>query len=181
MFSNLFEYADEVKEEEKNNYFVSEKLKSELTPRQWRLYEFLKAHNGVKMTQKELLDSFDYEMNVRCLDNCTYGYFEELVQNPERHFSNMTSARWLRDDLKALRMSDIVQKVLVQGKIANTKEEALAYLESKKAKALGELKLYWKELRKLEKHFQMRFADGKQRDYIEALLPLEVIENELPF
>ncbi|MCK9576726.1 MAG: hypothetical protein M0R51_12455 [Clostridia bacterium] len=148
------------------------KTESDLTPRQWKLYEFLKEKSGIKLTQNEMLEEYENWLLSDCLSNkYSYNYFEEKRAN--KHFSEMTSARQMRTDLRALRNDSTIQKVIVQGKIANTKEEALVCLNKRKAKALKELSLYWKEVKKLEKDNQQRLVFGQERDHIEALLTKE--------
>lgn len=158
-----------------------------LTSRQWRLYDYLKreALKGNKQTQRQMIEGYEAYLFERGYTDATlsYHYYEEVKDG--KHFADMTSARQLREDLRALRENDTIQKIIVAGKIANTVDEAIACLNARKIKALKELKLYWKEVEKLEKQFQVTFVKGTTRQHIEAVLDadksLEEIETELPF
>jgi len=149
----------------------SVKYEDKLTPRQWKLYTFLKENNDKTFkNQEEILAAYEnYLLQRGFNDNkYSYNYFEEKRAN--KHYSDMTSARNMRKDLRELRSNDQIQKIITKDKIANTYEEAVDYLTKKKIKALRELKLYWKEVHKLEKDQQRRLVFGEEREYIEALL-----------
>jgi len=139
-----------------------EQIKNDLTPRAWALYRALKAAAGRKMSDKELLEMLP-----------DYGYAQEMIDNPNRQFNNTTSCRELRKDKHLIRKSARIQKILVNGKIANTVEEAAKFLRKKKIRALTLLKEYYGEMEKLSLDGQMRMQFGKERDHIEAILKLE--------
>jgi len=165
VYNNLFEYDETLKTE------------SKLTPRQWKLYEFLKQPSiaGVKMTQRQLLEK--YEMSILFTNEnpkYSYNYFEEIRTG--KHFSNMTSARNMRKDWKALELDPTIQKVFACNKIANTEVEAYRHLLREKISALKKLKSVYIQLAKLTKHDQMRLTFNKERDFIEAILEKEVVE-----
>ena len=146
------------------------KNKNELTSRQWKLYEFLKETNGFE-TQEELLANYEQNIyNTVDFDKVgkyLYGYFgEEMLQT---QWNNMTSARALRKDLKAIRENDVVQKILVGTKFAYTTEEATEHLNKTLNKILRQLKTYHKEKAKLEKHLQTRLVFNKEKEIINAL------------
>ena len=83
------------------------------------------------------------------LQDLSYGYFTDLEYG--RHYSNMTSARNLRKDIRELKSDDTIQKIISVNKIAESVEEAEKYLDSKLSKILKELKLYHKEKSKTRK------------------------------
>ena len=81
----------------------------------------------------------------------------------------MSSARALRKDIMALRKSDVIQKVIIGTKFANSVNEAEDYLNKKLAKILRQLKVYHKEKTKLENHLQTRLVFNKEKEIINAL------------
>lgn len=134
-----------------------------LTPRQWSLYRFLKR--GVEFkNQEEMLASYD----EWCDKDDRYGYYREKENGV--HHSNMTSARNMRKDIHALKRDGIIQKVIISGKIAQSYDEAIGYLDREKARALRVLESYWAQVEKLEKDNQTRLVFGQERDHIEALI-----------
>lgn len=138
------------------------KTKNTLTSRQWALYNVLKATAGRKLSDKELLEMLP-----------DYGYAEELAEHPERQYNNMTAPRELRKDKKALRNNATIQKILTNGKLATSTQEAAKFLRRKKIKALKILKEYYIEMDKLAIDGQMRLQFNTERDRIEAILKLE--------
>ena len=151
---------------------------SDLTPRQWKLYEYLKEQPNYQ-TQKALINNYELWLSKNGYNNekYSYGFFQEIQErisnDVQAEFANLSSARNLRKDLKALRTNPLIQKVIVVGKIANSVKEAEDYLERKLAKLSKEWKLYHIEKKKLEKHLQTRLTFASERDFIEA-----VLENE---
>jgi hypothetical protein len=164
MFADLFDFQESVVKTESN-----------LTPRQWKLYEFLKQQSGKKMKQQELLETYENWLLSNLEPNkYSYNYFEE--KRCGKHFSDMTSARSLRKDWKALEIEPTIQKVLVTNKIANTETEAYNHLQKEKIITLKKLKGIYIQLSKLAKHDQMRLKFNLERDYIEAILEREEME-----
>ena len=162
--TTLFEFQEEALPD-------SKMFKSELTPRQWKLYEFLKTHNGFK-SQEDMLSYYEKWLYYDNLDKkYYYGYLYELENN--RPFANMSSARDLREDLQVLRNDPTIQKIICQDKIAETKEEALAFIEKYKTDGLKKLKQYWNMLKKLDNHFQTRLTFNLEKDIIEAVREFE--------
>ena len=146
----------------------------DLTPRQWKLYEFMKL--GIEYdTQQDFLMAYEYSV---LLEACkySYGYFDDVSAGVD--WNNMSSARNLRKDLLAIRESDLIQKIIVKNKIATTVEEAHTHLENRLKTILNQLKIYWKEKAKLEKHYQTRLTFGVERDFIEAVLPKMTVETD---
>lgn len=144
------------------------KTKNNLTSRQWRLYEFLKEKSKGFDTQQMLLFNYEnWNLWNRNSNETSYGYYDDLKNNIS--WNNMSSARALRKDLKALRDNDTIQKIIVGTKLADTEEEAKNYLDKKLARILRQLKTYHKEKVKLEKHLQTRLVFNKEKEIINAL------------
>ena len=87
-------------EEQLDIFEIEEMLKTEnsLTPRQWKLYNFIKQSLGFP-NQETLLSEYEhflrneydnYKINLEQLQDLSYGYFTDLEYG--RHYSNMTSA-----------------------------------------------------------------------------------------
>jgi len=128
----------------------------------WPLYRVYRATAGRKLSDKELLEMLP-----------EYEYAKEMAEFPNREFNNTSAVRWLRKDKKLIRHSVRIQKILCNGKLANTTEEASKFLRKKKIKALTLLKEYYEEMGKLALDGQQRLTFGQERDHIEAILKLE--------
>lgn len=153
------------------------KTKKELNSRDWNFYQFLKATNGFD-TQRDMLLAYENYVMEQSLNKSggymydfltkyRFGYHDELFGEVE--WNNMSSAREMRKTIKKLQDSDIIQKVIVGDKIAETVEEGKAYLDKKLNYALRILKGYHKQKAKLEKHFQTRIVFNQERDIILAV------------
>ena len=153
--TDIFSELEYVKQSEE------EKIKNDLG-HAWPLYNVYRATAGRKLSDKDLLEMLP-----------DYGYEQEMIDNPKREFNNTTAVRELRKDKKLIRKSVRIQKILCNGKLANTTEEAAKFLRKKKIKALTLLKEYYDEMRKLALDGQMRIVFGQERDHIEAILNLE--------
>jgi len=114
-----------------------------------------------------------FEMPERFKAHDEYLKLVEMEENPKREFNNTTAVRELRKDKKLIRHSVRIQKILCNGKLANTTEEASKFLRKKKIKALTLLKEYYEEMGKLALDGQQRLTFGQERDHIEAILKLE--------
>ena len=148
------------------------KDKNALTSRDWKFYEFLKDNpNGFKKQEDMLVAYENYVLATYFNSEYSFNYFEE--KRACKHFSDMSSARAMRKTIERLRANDIIQKVIVTNKVAGSVKEAQDYLLRKKIKTLKELKSYWKDIERLEKHFQQRLVFGKEREQIEAILEKE--------
>jgi len=150
------------------------KIKGTLSTRDWTFYNFLKwcAEMEIRFNKHEhCLERYENWLQEHFVDeSCSYGYFKEKALG--KHYSDMSSARAMRKTIEKIEDDDTIQKVICGVNLAMSVEEAEKYLERQKIIALKKLKKYWKQVKKLERHHQMRFVNGKQRDYIEA-----VIEN----
>jgi len=148
------------------------KTENNLTPRQWKLYTFLKETRERFKKQEEMLLAYETWL----LENCervkySYGYFNEREQG--KHYSDMSSARAMRKDIQELKKDDTIQKVICTNKLADSVEEAEKHLNKTLGKILRELKLYHKQKAKLEKHLQTRLTFNQEKEIIEAVRGLE--------
>jgi len=153
------------------------KTENSLTPRQWKLYTFLKETREKYKKQEEMLLAYETWL----LENCehskySYGYFSEREQN--KHYSDMTSARQMRKDIQELKKDDTIQKVICTNKLADTVQEAETHLKKTLGKILRELKIYHKQKEKLEKHLQTRLTFNQEREIIESVRGLENETNQ---
>lgn len=167
MFADLFQYQEEV---EKESLLKTE---SHLTPRQWKLYEFLKQTTLDERkfkNQQEMLNSYEIWLIRNDFTKATYsyGYFDDVKSG--KHFSNYSSAREMRDDLRAIKIEPTIQKIVLTFGLATSHDQALKKLKKDKINALRKLKDIYIQLDKLEQDNQMRLVFNKERDTIEAIL-----------
>ena len=143
-----------------------------LTPRQWSLYNFMKLGGYTKGT-RALIEAYETYLMQNCIEDCYYGYFSELETYPDRPYSNMSSVRSMRDDLKAIRTDDTIQKIVVNGKLATSNDEAKKYISKRYANAVNVIN----EMRKLEKklglNHQQRIVFNKERDEWQSILEVQ--------
>ena len=163
-------------------------MEKDLTPRQWKLYEFLKEYQEYTNQEMMLRDYEDWlredylkphkkELSVpEFRKKYGYGYIQEIIDRDVKgqsvDYTNLTSGRFFRKDLQALRNHSTIQKVITSKGIANTVEQAKEYLDRKQIKILKALKEYHIEKQKLEKHLQTRLQFNHERDFIEAVRKL---------
>ena len=128
---------------------------SELTPRQWRLYEFLK-------------DSFSDD---------TYISKKDIALKVDGYDVNDKSTRYLRDiefDVHDINDSEVIQKIIVsspKGYKIGTPEQVFNYIMGRVNEAKKSLKLSYKLKRKAELNNQYRLVfDTLARDCIEAYI-----------
>ena len=153
------------------------KTENSLTPRQWKLYTFLKETKEKFNKQEEMLLAYETWLLENCEHNkYSYGYFGEKAQG--KHYSDMSSARDMRKDIQELKKDDTIQKVICTNKIADTVQEAETHLNKTLGKILRELKLYHKQKEKLEKHLQTRLTFNQEREIIESVRGLENGTNQ---
>lgn len=129
---------------------------SELTPRQWKLYEFLKKQNGW-VTQYEIA------LNLEVEYPCTQSEFED--------FHNSNARKLITADIRAINKSDVIQKMILstgRGIKLATEEEATKYIKSKYAAIFRQLNLARKLERKAGLDGQMRIVLGSEREIVQA-------------
>lgn len=141
--------------------------KKSLTTRQWRLHNLLlSAHR--KLERKEILERMDAD----------YSYTQEMTDNPNRSFINLSCLRDLTDDLDAIVRDETIQHVYVGGGYATSKAEAEKYLRREKISALKILKKMSIQKMKLALDGQQRLTFAKERDHWESLLKDEEKQME---
>lgn len=141
-----------------------DETKSELTPRQWRLYNILKAQASVgKWTSQ-----FDLYCYMSAWEDTRYP-----VVLDDSKFHNSRTRIMMTEDIRAINNSAVIQKIILSSskgvKIAN-EEEWKKYKESKKKSLLAQLKRYSILLQKARNDGQMRITFGSERDVIEAFI-----------
>lgn len=145
--------------------------KSTLTPRQEKLRNFFYAKSDKKYrNEEERISAYEYWLleNGYSCEKYTYHYFDDLKNGRERN--NMTSIRQMRKDLRKLRMSDDVQKIITTNGYAHSVEEANDHLDGIWSHIIAELDVYHKECKKLKINGQQRLTFGKERSEIQAIL-----------
>jgi hypothetical protein len=127
--------------------------KSELTPRQWVLYEFLKSQNDW-VKQKHISSSLP-----------------DLYGTDETPFHDTMARINITNDIRAIKKSEVIQKIVISNakgvKIANAKE----FDEWFKRKAISlkkQMGLLYKQLKKAQLNNQTRIVYNSERDFIEA-------------
>lgn len=116
-----------------------------MLPRQWKLYEFLKAQDTL-LSRKEIMEK------------------SGLYENE--------NVRLLTSDLQAIKENDAIVKILITSrkgiKLANSKEEADKYLELEKIEVLSRLKRYFKQAHQIELDKQTQIVWNYEKDTIEV-------------
>ena len=126
---------------------------SELTPRQWKLYEFLKSQED--WVKQELISSS----------------LPDLYGTDETPFHDTMARINITNDIRAIKKSDIIQKIIISSpkgvKIANA-EEFDEWFKRKAISLKKQMKLLYKQLKKAQLHNQTRIVYNSERDFIEA-------------
>lgn len=129
-----------------------------LTPRQWRLYEYLKERG----------DEWTTQFDIACaLSNHYDADFDKDKFHDSRARLQLTM------DIRALNESDVIQKIIMSGskgvKIAN-ESEFNTYIGREINAAVRRLMRAKKKAEKGNRDGQMRLVLNKERDTIEAFL-----------
>lgn len=131
-------------------------MKSELTPRQWALYNLLKNNPGKRFTQAEIAYSLKE-------------YYTLPVVNLNFHDSAARLA--ITDDIRAINNSDVIQKIIISDRngvrLAN-KEEFEKYIKGQFSAIFRKLERTRKKAKKGGLNGQMRMTFGRERDTVEA-------------
>ena len=134
-------------------------MKSELTPRQWALYNFLKDCGDVWTTQ----------INVAYALNDWYDVsFDDLS------FHDSVTRHQITNDIRAINDSNIIQKVIISSpkgiKLAN-KEEFQRYIRKEISAAVRKLVRAKRKAEKGNKDGQYRITFTKgEREVVEAFI-----------
>lgn len=133
-------------------------MKSELTPRQWALYEFLKQQGDNWTTQ------FKVALNVK-----EY-WFSDI---PLTGFHDSPARHAMTNDIRAINESGIIQKVIISSskgiKIANEKEFDV-YIGRLINAAVRKLQRVKKLAEKGNRDGQMRIVLNQERDTVKAFI-----------
>ena len=131
---------------------------SELTPRQWKLYEFLKSQED--WVKQELISSS----------------LPDLYGTDETPFHDTMARMHITNDIRAIKNSDVIQKIVISNakgvKIANA-EEFDEWFKRKAISLKKQMKLLYKQLKKAQLNNQTRIVYNSERDFIEAFKEVE--------
>ena len=129
---------------------------SELTTRQWTLYNFLKDQDGF-ITQYELALALKTEYP------CTDEDFED--------FHNSQARKVMTEDIRAINKSDVIQKMIIstgKGIKLATEAEASKFIRSKYAAIFRQLERARKLERKAGLDGQLKMVFGSEREIVQA-------------
>lgn len=132
---------------------------SELTPRQWNLYNLLKTKKDwVKQAKIQSDLPNDYPL---------------IYEDKDMPFHDTSARQSITKDIRAIKNSDVIQKIILSKssgiKIA-TADEFDEYFERKSASLKRQFKLLYKQLKKAQMNEQTRITFGSERNYIEAFI-----------
>lgn len=131
---------------------------SELTPRQWKLYNFLKEQED--WVKQERISSSLPDM---------YG-------TSGTPFHDTIARINITNDIRAIKKSDVIQKIVISStkgvKIA-TQDDFGIYFDHKLKALKKQIKLLYKQLKKAQLNNQTRIVFNSERDFIEAFKEAE--------
>lgn len=130
-------------------------MNSELTPRQWALYNLLK--NNPDRTFKQI-DIF-------------YSLLEWYPWTESKNFHDSTARLAITADLRAINNSEIIQKIIISNKSGvklASEAEFAKYIDGQFAAIFRKLERTRKKAKKAGLNGQMRTVFGNERDTIEA-------------
>ena len=126
---------------------------SELTTRQWKLYEFLKSQEDW-VKQEHISSSLP-----------------DLYGTDETPFHDTMARINITNDIRAIKKSDVIQKIVISSskgvKIA-TQDDFGIYFDRKLKALKKQMKLLYKQLKKAQLNNQTRIVYNSERDFIEA-------------
>ena len=127
---------------------------SELTPRQWHLYEFLKSQTDW-VKQEHISSSLP----------------EYSVTEKDTPFHDTMARLNITNDIRAIKKSDIIQKIVIsttKGVKIATQDDFGIYFDHKLKALKKQMKLLYKQLKKAQLNNQTRIVYNSERDFIEA-------------
>lgn len=131
---------------------------SELTPRQWKLYNFLKEQED--WVKQERISSS----------------LPDLYGTDETPFHDTMARMHITNDIRAIKKSDVIQKIVISSskgvKIANEDDFGI-YFDRKLINLKSQMKLLYKQLKKAQLNNQTRVVYNSERDFIEAFKEAE--------
>lgn len=132
---------------------------SELTSRQWTLYNLLK-------TKKDWVKQAKIQSDLP-------NEYPLIYEDKDMPFHDTSARQSITKDIRAIKNSDVIQKIILSKssgiKIA-TAEEFDEYFERKSASLKRQFKLLYKQLKKAQMNEQTRIKFGSERNYIEAFI-----------
>lgn len=134
---------------------------SELTTRQWKLYEFLKSQEDW-VKQEHISSSLP-----------------DLYGTDETPFHDTMARMHITNDIRAIKKSDIIQKIVIsttKGVKIATQDDFGIYFDHKLKALKKQMKLLYKQLKKAQLNNQTRIVYNSERDFIEAFKEAEVKE-----
>lgn len=140
--------------------------KSELTPRQWELYRYLRDHSD----EFTLLCRLAVAVKGYCKD--TYE-LSEVISSNGSEFHDSRPRKRLTHDIRAINNSSVIQKIIISTpkgvKLAN-KEEFRTYIASETNRLSRQFQRLKKKIAKGAADQQMRIVFNSERDTIEAFV-----------
>lgn len=131
---------------------------SELTSRQWKLYEFLKSQED--WVKQERISSS----------------LPDLYGTSETPFHDTMARINITNDIRVIKKSDVIQKIIISSpkgvKIANEDDFGI-YFDRKLINLKSQMKLLYKQLKKAQLNNQTRIVYNSERDFIEAFKEAE--------
>ena len=131
---------------------------SELTSRQWKLYNFLKEQDD--WVKQERISSS----------------LPDLYGTDETPFHDTIARINITNDIRAIKKSDVIQKIVISSakgvKIA-TQYDFGIYFDHKLKALKKQIKLLYKQLKKAQLNNQTRIVFNSERDFIEAFKEAE--------
>ena len=131
---------------------------SELTPRQWKLYNFLKEQDD--WVKQERISSS----------------LPDLYGTSGTPFHDTIARINITNDIRAIKKSDVIQKIVISStkgvKIA-TQDDFGIYFDHKLKALKKQIKLLYKQLKKAQLNNQTRIVFNSERDFIEAFKEAE--------
>ena len=134
-------------------------MKSELTSRQWKLYNFLKDQGDNWTQQNVIAEALWLEYDMPDTDS--------------KLFHSTGAAKEISNDVQAINSSGVIQKIILSGnkghKLA-TEEEAEKYIGKRIVSAVAALNRAKLLAKKAGRDGQYRLVFGKEKEIIEAFL-----------
>lgn len=133
-------------------------MKSELTSRQWALYNLLKNNPDTYFKQIDIVNELKE-------------YYRFTDENIKFHDSNARIT--LTKDIRSINQSSVIQKIIIsnqKGVKLASREEFKQYIKAEYAMIFRKLKRTRQKARKAGLDGQMRFTAGQERNTVEAFV-----------
>ena len=133
-------------------------MKSELTSRQWAMYNLLKNNPETSLKQIDIVNELTE-------------HYHFTAENIKFHDSNARIQ--LTKDIRAINESSVIQKIIISNKNGvklASREEFEQYIKAEYAMIFRKLKRTRQKARKAGLNGQMRFTAGQERNTVEAFV-----------